>query len=445
MLALFRRLFGGLKDDGVRATEGMDRRGFFGLVLAGISGWYVLPELCVLPDRFLTADELIDRMIERGELRPFPVPSTFRGEIDAEFLDDRSANAVNQQIVTDLRRERRYKGLYGTVALLFLLSILPAYSQVTKTQNQPDCSTSFTLTAAAQDSPIINNLNLVGPCVAWTMSYSSTGFSALSLVIQDAPDAAGAPGTFVTFAGAVNTGINPNTAITSATTELTGYYPWMKVHLTSVTGSGKITGTLYGWKNSASGSGGGGGGTTGDVNLIEIDGVATVTGGIAGSLGVGGNAANGAAISGSPVLTGGSDGANRRTLLTDTSGRSIVLAGSLDGSGAFLALQNCTKHAIISAASSGNNQIIALSGSTTIRVCHWDVTPASALDIKLTTGTGTACATGVADLTGLSQQVVAIVQDYGADAALLTPAGNAVCINLSGAVSTTGTITYAQY
>lgn len=44
-----------------------------------------------------------------------------------------------------------------------------------------------------------------------------------------------------------------------------------------------------------------------------------------------GAAANGAAVAGSPVLTGGSDGANARSLSVDTGGRQIVVGGAAAG------------------------------------------------------------------------------------------------------------------
>lgn len=81
-----------------------------------------------------------------------------------------------------------------------------------------------------------------------------------------------------------------------------------------------------------------------DVNLEQIGGSAVVTGGVAGSLGVGGVDADGAAVSGRPVQVGGVDGSgNVQRLLTDTSGRLDVnpiasQAGVQGGSGTVSAL-----------------------------------------------------------------------------------------------------------
>lgn len=66
--------------------------------------------------------------------------------------------------------------------------------------------------------------------------------------------------------------------------------------------------------------------STGNQNLTQIGGNTVVTGGVNGSLGVGGLASSGAAVAGKPVLVAGSDGTNARTILTDTAGR-LVIAG----------------------------------------------------------------------------------------------------------------------
>lgn len=64
-----------------------------------------------------------------------------------------------------------------------------------------------------------------------------------------------------------------------------------------------------------------------DVNIAEVKGTVTVEGGVAGALGVGGLAPDGASVTGHPNLIAGSDGANVRTLQTLTTG---VLKQDLD-------------------------------------------------------------------------------------------------------------------
>ena len=111
---------------------------------------------------------------------------------------------------------------------------------------KPDCLSYFVLTGAAANSASFDNRQ-VG-CTTWTIAYTSSVYASLILTVQDAPDAAGAPGAWVTFAGTVMAGVNPNGAITQASTSLAGYYPWMRVNLSKGVGAGAIRGVLYGYK-----------------------------------------------------------------------------------------------------------------------------------------------------------------------------------------------------
>lgn len=165
------------------------------------------------------------------------------------------------------------------VSITGILLTLGLYGQATTNAViQPDCVQTFVLTAAG-NAPTFKNYPAF--CLTWTISYTSTGFSGLSITVQSAPDNAGSAGTFVTYAGTVNTGVNPNTTTTSNTTTFTGYYPWMRVNLSGLTGSGKITGILYGYKAASARSGGGGGGGSpgGSINDIQFKAGASTFGG----------------------------------------------------------------------------------------------------------------------------------------------------------------------
>lgn len=75
------------------------------------------------------------------------------------------------------------------------------------------------------------------------------------------------------------------------------------------------------------------------VTLVDATGTSLISGGAVkvtgggggGATQVEGRAASGAAVTGNPVLTGGSDGANARTFLTDSSGREIVTGAAAEG------------------------------------------------------------------------------------------------------------------
>jgi hypothetical protein len=60
-------------------------------------------------------------------------------------------------------------------------------------------------------------------------------------------------------------------------------------------------------------------------NIVQFGNTNVVTGGVAGSQGVGGLAAAGSPISGNPLLCGGSDGTNVRAFTTDTLGNHIII------------------------------------------------------------------------------------------------------------------------
>jgi len=137
--------------------------------------------------------------------------------------------------------------------LLFFLSLATAFAQ-----SPPDCRFNFTLSAAGNSAAFPNS------CPYLFFDYKSTGFSGLSLTLQGAPDSSGAPGAFVTLPGTVNIGSNPLTSTTGAYAQITATQTnlaaWLQVNLSGLTGSGQVTGLVWGYKNAAAASGGGGGG-----------------------------------------------------------------------------------------------------------------------------------------------------------------------------------------
>ena len=176
--------------------------------------------------------------------------------------------------------------------LLLLLPIGGLFAQ----KVPPDCTIPFSFTASGQ---VTSNSTCGAPnggangngIASWVLVFYNYNFSAISLLVQSAPDNNGAAGTWGTFGGTVltstqypgSTGVNPNTATTSGFTGLAGYFPWMRVQLASVGGTGKVTGALYGFYNSTlaragSGSGGGGGPTiAGTANQITVTGAGCTT------------------------------------------------------------------------------------------------------------------------------------------------------------------------
>ena len=197
--------------------------------------------------------------------------------------------------------------------LLAGVLVLGAGAAVAQNVSRPDCIIDITLTAAGQSAggggTCGANINGV---FEWRLNYKSIGFTALSLIIQSAPpDATGActTATWVAFAGTLVTGVNPNTATTQASTNVTGFYPCVRVFLTSVMGSGTITGQLYGCREPGCSIAGA------SINAV----IAPIP------LPVDGPTAAGSAPTTPPVLVAGQDGAPGviRTLKTDANGSLI--------------------------------------------------------------------------------------------------------------------------
>lgn len=132
-----------------------------------------------------------------------------------------------------------------------LLSAAPDCSQVyhfsTRASDQADGVVTFTAVGA---TPGVNN-KLFG-CSAWIMNVDVEGLSGSSVTLQSAPQ--GGPnfaGTYVTFAGTLSSGSNPTTTTTSSASLFTGYFPWLRVNVGTMTGTGSINIQLFGWRSQA--------------------------------------------------------------------------------------------------------------------------------------------------------------------------------------------------
>ena len=169
---------------------------------------------------------------------------------------------------------------------------------------------------------------------------------------------------------------------------------------------------------------------------------------------VGGSASAGAAIAGKPVPGGVRDEVGNIQFMGSIAGatpgdngrRSLAVGPVLYNGATFDPSFACTLSAPIAVSSSGNTEILSLTGSATIRICHisWSVSTGAAVAIKLTTGTGTNCAGATADLTGVYTSP-AVALDFGPAAALRGPVSSAICANLGTGVAVGGTVVYAKF
>lgn len=308
----------------------------------------------------------------------------------------------------------------------------------------PDCQLFLSFSTAATTATFDNRAQ---GCVSWTLQYTSTGFSGLTLTFQSAQGAA-TPGTFGAYGGTLVTGDNPMSSLTGEVSTFvngTVNIPWVNVKLSSLTGSGNVTGVLYGYKSGSGGGGGGGGGGCPSATPCVV---------------VGPTAA-GSAPTTDPVLVAGQDGTDVRTVKTDTGGdvlvaggaavgaaiKNPVVGGAQNSAGNTVAEFACDKAAAVSISASGLVQIIAASAGKSVRICHLDFSLSAASNITIVSGTqvSTPCDTTPVNLSGVYASVLTFAQDYNWWGALTPAASQAVCLNVAGSVTGGGLVTYAVF
>lgn len=327
-----------------------------------------------------------------------------------------------------------------------LLALLFLYGATFAAAQAPDCIVFFSLTATGQTSPTspnagLNNLNT--GCTTWNLSYSNSGFSALTLALQSAPNVGGAPGTWVTFSGGtLQQGINPNTATTAAFTWITGYQPWIRVALTAKTGTGIINGALYGYRIPLAGAA-----TT--TNLTQVGGSAITLGQktMANSLPVVLPSDQTVNITASNVPVQG-----LAAVASTPQGNPVYLAGSgtaLAPPGSVYAVTACDNSTAVSVTAGNTTQVVAISGSTAqIRVCSFALTISTGPTgtAKFVTGTGSNCAGGQSDLSGAWTLSTGVPVAVGSGLGELfhTPANQALCVSATTGTAA-GLVTWARY
>jgi len=276
----------------------------------------------------------------------------------------------------------------------FLDSKLAAQPLTAPVNVIPDCLIYFDFTDNGSSAQFDNRF--LG-CKTWYVAYTNTGFPALTLTFQDAPDNAGVPGAWVAFAGTVVEGVNPNVALTQASTIMYGYYPWQRITLTgAVAGAGRrIRGTFYGYRQTP-------------VATVILPAAITVT-------------------------------ANQGTANTAVNRWPVYLS---DGTNPV----DCPLSAAIELAPAGvgNNQIVALTAGQSIRVCTISLASGGATDVGLVQGTGANCAVGTAAVSGTYRNVLSMALPFGVQP-LRLGVGTALCLSSSAAVNIGGLVTYAKY
>lgn len=350
--------------------------------------------------------------------------------------------------------------------ILALLIIPLAYSQQLQpvSSQQADCG-KFTqppiTTAGTFNGQNIDN-RFAG-CDGFVVTYSSNGFSAVSVLLQDAPlGTGGIAGAFVSFAGTiVSPFTNPTTATTQGETRATGYFPYVRIQITT-TGTGYLVAEVHGFKtnpNSGSGAPASAGGCPGTVGTPCV---------------VVGPTATGAPPTTSPLLAAGADSANIHIIRTDSLGGvapATIDVAVADGRGSTIRSQSngfneftyitypfafngatgfwdqqfyCTSQARVTLANGTRTELVPVSGATVIRVCQIHMTTTAPEDFTISYGTGSACGTGTTTIDKYLS-ITAFSTDFQPTAALRTIASNALCVTQSATQSAEVTVVYAQF
>ncbi len=166
------------------------------------------------------------------------------------------------------------------------------------------------------------------------------------------------------------------------------------------------------------------------VNLAQVGGTNTATGGVAGSQGFGGLQADGAALSGNPITFAGKGSGNARVPVV------------------------CDNWTAINQASTTAVTLITGVASKQTYICSINIVVAGANNVALVEGTAAGCATGTAGMAGGATAATGwnfaanggLTQGTGVGAPFRTAtAADNVCVLQSAATQVSGNVTWAQF
>jgi hypothetical protein len=366
--------------------------------------------------------------------------------------------------------------LMPLLLLLLALAIIVRAQPVQNVNVAPACQQFFSFTAIGTSSSYDNRTN---GCDFWVISYSSITFAGpLSLSVRHAPNAVGGiPGVWADYTGAqVVAGVNPNVSLVGAETQVTGYYPWIRVNLSATgAGAGTVVGTLYGWRTGPPSTVSIGGIVA--TNLSQYGGVAVGAGNAlhvqpgtaayfppsaAGALGdavaTGAATLPAAPMAAFPMAFNGATWDRVRgsvsglwvggpaAVAAAPAGNPVVIGGYASGATGGLVAQKtvCDLYAPITlAAAIGYTEIVPLVAARQIRVCNISISFIANETPSLAYGTGASCATGTTAITGAYSNVLTMALDFADPLRVL--AANALCVRQTIGSGGGGLVNYAIY
>jgi len=107
----------------------------------------------------------------------------------------------------------------------------------------------------------------------------------------------------------------------------------------------------------------------------------------------------------------------------------------------------CTQSVAVTGAAAATVELVALSAGKRVYVCGFVLNGAGATTATFKTGTGSACGSGTASLTGALKFVDGSSVTYGGGPGYVmkSPVGNALCWTNSATVQVSGVVSYAQF
>lgn len=366
--------------------------------------------------------------------------------------------------------------------LLLLLTFNPVKVFGQGTKITPDCVIFINVTLAAQTTVTIPGAPAAGGagdnrtegCQTYTLSYQAVGTGALTSLDFQAGQSSTTTVMFASWAGTVNTGIDPNTSSTGATSTFstgcvsmsacTVANSWLQILITRGTFVGTVNGVLYGFKTGNSGP-------SPPAPSSPCPGTAATP------CVVDGPTATGMAPTTPPVLVAGQDGAPGviRTIKTDAAGQPIPANASFAGADGISNTETspagaagvqlytrilpylfggttndrqfaCLFQAVAVVAPGTTGVLITGTMGKTTKICHYHMSTDQNANVTITSGTGSVCGTGTATIDGYID-----VSNFAMDFSPLAPlksnaAGDDICYTFSpGAVTATIEAIYAQF
>ncbi len=151
----------------------------------------------------------------------------------------------------------------------------PAHAQTTTTPY--DCNFTFSFTGTGAQTGVPNS-TASRPCVAWRYTYTTTGFSTVTVQFETSPDNSSwtaIPNTICSSSvqpPCLTDGASPTTGA-QGTAAIRAYGKYVRINVTSVTSTGSGTVVIFGYKGTtASAATGGGGGAIGPTGPQGIQG-----------------------------------------------------------------------------------------------------------------------------------------------------------------------------